>query len=230
MIQEIIDQALKEKEKHEPSGKISPSSLGQCYRRQYWSRKGEEPSNPIDERTLRVFACGKIFEDFVVSNILKQKPSWKTQIEITEGDIHGFADLVTSDEVCDVKSQHSKKFWYNCKEMQAGKDVREMFYNNWLQVMIYAMLLNLKKGRLIFVSKDDLCIQEYPQELDDFWLNEIDLELSKIRWYWREKTVPPAQPRLYGGEETKKECEYCQYKDKCFALENPKKPDKQLVL
>jgi len=223
MIQEIIDEALKSREQHEPSGLIRPSSLGQCYRRQYWSRKGEKPSNPIDERTMRVFKCGNIFEEFVVKNILSKHPDWQTQIEVNKDDIHGYADLVTPDEVDDVKSQHSRKFWHNDREMKAGGDIRAMFYNNWLQVLTYAWILVKPKARLIYISKDDLCIQEYVQELDNYWLNEIDMELAKDRYYWDFKTLPPAEPRLYGGIETKKECEYCQFFASCDAVEHSKK-------
>jgi hypothetical protein len=99
--------------------------------------------------------------------------------------------------------------------MKAGKDIGQMFYNNWLQVMIYALILGKPRARLIFVSKDDLCIQEYSLPLDDFWKRELDTELKTIRFIWEKKALPLASPRLYGGKETKKECEYCQFKDKC---------------
>lgn len=215
MVQEIIDSVLNSKEKKPSSGMISPSKLGQCYRRHYWSRKGETETNPPDERTKRVFACGNIFEDFVVKNLLLRYPDWQTQVEVTKDDVHGFADIVSPDEVMDVKSQHSKAFWWKTKEMQSGKDIVDIFYQNWLQVMMYAWILGKEKARLIYISKDDLAIQEYCITLDDYWKNELDMELTKIRYYWNNKVTPPAQPRLYGGEETKKECSYCQYKDKC---------------
>jgi hypothetical protein len=217
MIQEIVDDILKPKEERTRSGQISPSGLGQCYRRQYWSRKNEKESNPPDARTRRVFAMGNMVEKFIVENLLKRYPEWKTQVEVTQDDVHGYADIVSEDEVMDIKSQHSRKFWWNDKEMREGKDIRDMFYNNWLQVMQYAWILNRPKARLIFVSKDDLCIQEYSLDLDNYWKGELDMELTKIRYCWEMKTTPPAQPRLYGGEETKKECEWCQFKDKCFA-------------
>jgi len=220
MIQEILDAELSSKEKHQSSGLISPSALGQCYRRVWWARKNETPSNPPDNRTLRVFAMGHMVEKFVVDNLLKRYPDWQTQVEVTHDDVHGYADIVSPDEVMDVKSQHSRKFWWNTKEMQAGKDIRDMFMNNWLQVMTYAWYLNKPKARLIFVSKDDLCIQEYSLDCDDYWKGLIDEELTKIRYYCGNKTIPPATPRLYGGEETKKECEYCQYKDLCKEKEN----------
>jgi hypothetical protein len=164
---------------------------------------------------------GNLVEDFVITNILKRNPDWQTQVEVNFEDIHGYADLVTPDEVADVKSQHSRKFWYNTKEMQAGKDIKEMFYPNWLQVMTYARILGKPKARLIYVSKDDLCIQEYCLEFDTHWEKELDRELLLIRGFWTIKELPKATPRLYGGMETKKECSYCQFKDKCNATEKP---------
>lgn len=216
MIQEIIDEVLKPKEERIRSGLISPSSLGQCYRRQYWSRANEPVSNPIDSRTLRVFAMGHMVEKFIVDNLKQRYNDWGFQVEVNKDDIHGFLDIESPEEIMDVKSQHSRKFWYNTKDANDGKDIKDMFYNNWLQVMTYAWIRGKNKGRLIFVSKDDLSIQEYCLELDNYWKNEIDMELTKIRYYYDNKTLPPAQPRLYGGEETKKECSYCQFKDKCF--------------
>jgi len=164
---------------------------------------------------------GNMVEKFVVDNLLKRYPEWKTQVEITKDDVHGYADIVSTDEVMDVKSQHSRKFWYNTKEMQAGKDIKDMFYNNWLQVMEYAWILGLPKARLIYVSKDDLCIQEYSLDLDDYWKSELDMELTKIRYYFDKKTTPPAQPRLYWKEKEQQfgECQYCQFCNKCTDLE-----------
>ena len=217
MIQEIVDEVLERKE-HKVSGLISPSSLGQCFRRQYWTRLGEAPSNPIDERTLRVFKCGNMFEDFIVKALLTRYPDWQTQVEVTKNDIHGYADIVSPDEVMDVKSQHSRKFWYNTKEMQEGGDIKAMFYNHWLQVMVYALILGKSKARLVYVSKDDLCIQEYSIALDNYWINELNNELLVIRGNWELKKLPEPKPRLYGLDKKTgkpKECAYCQFKTKC---------------
>jgi len=215
-IQAVINEALKPQER-KPSGLISPSSLGQCFRRQYWARKGEMPSNPIDDRAIRVFKCGNLFEKFVVDNLLKVNPELKTQVEITKDDIHGYADIVTADEVIDIKSQNSKKFWYVAQEIKAGKKVEDIFYNNWMQVMTYAWVLGKEKAGLVFVSKDDLCIEQYTLPLDEYWKNEIDMELTKIRYYWDSKTLPPVSPRLYWKEKEQKfgECGWCPFKDKC---------------
>lgn len=209
-IQELIDQALMPKEEHKSSGKISPSSMGQCYRRIYWKRNQEPESNPIDNRVRRVFKAGNLFHDFVQNVILNSFKGWEKEVICSDDDVMGYADLVNRElgEVADIKSQHSRKFWYNNKEIEQGKNIRDMFYNNWLQIFTYCYILNLKSGRIVFVSKDDLCIQEYALPFDCYWQDEVDKEIKAIKSL---KELPEAKPRLYNG----KECEYCQYKDKC---------------
>ena len=67
MIQKKLDDSLakiqEERKNRTSSGKISPSQMGYCFRRQYWHRKGEPVTNPPDARLLRVFKCGNLFED-----------------------------------------------------------------------------------------------------------------------------------------------------------------------
>ena len=48
-IQGLIDKKLVQ-EPHKGAGKITASSLGYCYRAQYWSRQNEPQTNPPDER------------------------------------------------------------------------------------------------------------------------------------------------------------------------------------
>lgn len=220
-IQEIINLELQKeqlsKQGRERSGKYSPSLLGGCYRKQYWNRINEPQSNPPDERSLRKFKAGNLFEKFAVDLAIKQNPSLLLQVKVEDNDFLGFADIVNGEEVIDIKSIHSKGFWY----MEKSKDIREDKYNNWMQVLFYAWKLNKKYGKLCFISKDDLTIAEYRQELDDYWLNELDLEITKLQYYSSMKTIPPAYPRLYNG----KECDFCQFKNTCELKEknNPQK-------
>jgi len=87
--------------------------------------------------------------------------------------------------------------------------------------MWYCQELNKKRGRLCFVSKDDLCIQEYFQELDSYWIEKIDEELEFLRNYWRTEALPLAKPRAYKDNKTGKykECGYCLWKNKCEEIE-----------
>lgn len=217
-IQELIDNiiALEDKD-HVKSGKFSPSLFGRCYRLQYWNRKGEVQSNPPDTRTLRVFKAGKLFHDFVQKLLLCGEFGTQQEILIESEDVKGFADLVRENEVVDIKSQHSKAFWYMNKK---GVDIKKEKYPNWLQVGYYARELGKKFMRLVFISKDDLCVNEYVQPLDDYWLYEIEMELKELQSWWELQKLPFALPRCYQKKDGSfGECQYCGFLDRCKKLE-----------
>jgi hypothetical protein len=154
-----------------------------------------------------VFAVGHLFHEYIQS----QLEGYEKEVKVETDDILGFADLVSEDEVIDIKSQHSKAFWYMKKD---SYDITKEKYTNILQVMTYCYLLGKPKGRLIFVSKDDLCTEEYGFHLDK-WFGEVTTEIQTLREWWigMEATseLPPAIPRAYGG----KDCQYCMFLDRC---------------
>lgn len=211
MIQQKINEALlKEQEDRKSrvrSGKWKPSLLGRCYRAHYWARANEPESNPPNVRTLRVFAAGKLFHDFVQGFL----PPTEVEVKVEDDNVMGYADVVGEETVYDIKSQHSKAFWYSKRE---GYDIKKEKYTNWLQVMLYAKMLGKKFGCLMFVSKDDLCIEEYLDVLDN-WEDELARELDTLNGFWVEGKLPSAKPRAYNG----KECQYCNYKTKCDEYE-----------
>ena len=204
--QEQIDRAGRVR-----SGLISPSSFGRCFRYQIWNRKNEPPTNPPDLRTLRVFKCGHLFHDFVESHL----PPHQREVEIRVDDIYGFADIVLPDEVVDVKSQHSKSFWYMEK---SDYNIEKEKISNILQVCCYAHLLKKPKFTLMFVSKDDLCIAEY-SFFTDKYVHLVNEELKALRGWWIAENLPPKQPRAYGFDKKtgiSNECgKYCSFRDKC---------------
>jgi len=210
-IQELVNKELateqESRKDRQRSGKYSPSLLGCCYRRQWWNRSNEPVSNPSDERSLRIFKVGNFFHKWVQDLITKNNPDISTEVKLEDDNFLGFADVVNGEEVIDIKSVHSKAFWY----MEKSKDIVKDKYNNWLQVMFYAQKLGKKYGKLTFISKDDLTIAEYRQELDGYWLNELDMEITKLEYYWEHKTLPPGDPRAYDG----KECKYCNFQKTC---------------
>ena len=221
-IQAKIDEFLKKEseKKRVRSGCWSPSALGRCYRYQYWNRADEPKTELTDARGLRVFACGNLFHDFVQQFY----PDAQKEVSFKEEDVAGRADIVVGDEVIELKSVHSYQFHHFRK---AGYDINKEKYANILQLMTCAHFLGKPKGRLVFISKDDLCISEYGFYLNA-WEPEIMKELSTLRRYWDIKELPPPEPRAYGGKEGK----YCPYWSKCNELgfkcpkEGPKKVSK----
>jgi len=220
-IQSLFNEQLakeqSERVNRERSGKFSPSSLGRCYRNQYWNRKNELITNPPDERSLRVMKCGSFFHWVIQKAVLGSSPNIQKEVLVEIDDFKGFADLVDYDldEVIDIKTIHSYGFKYLKQET-----IAEEKYTNWMQVMFYAWQLGKHWGKLVFVSKDDLRIDEYRLELDNYWKGELDMEITRLKYYWDSKTLPPAQPKAYNG----KDCEYCNWLNLCLEKEGKNHP------
>ncbi len=225
-IQLLIDTHLKqerEKHPHTSSGRYVASNLGKCYRAQFWYRAGEPVSNPLDERTYRVFAVGAIFHEFVQDIIAKQNNA-QMEVSASNEDFSCRADMVIEDEVFELKSQHSRAFWY----MTKSENIAEDKLPNILQGLFCAKLLGKKKLRLVFISKDDLCIQEYGFALNEEWEEKLAQEIKTLNEIWTKQELPPACPRAYPKKKGDKityqtECEkYCNYKTKCEEIEQAK--------
>jgi len=226
-LEQIIDDYIKterEEEGHIKSGLYVASSLGQCYRRQYFNRKDEPPTNPFDKRTLRVFQVGTMFHEYITEIY---EAWWRTQegkdplylnYKVQKDDVIGYPDIVTDEEVVELKTQHSRKFWYMHKKPELDIIIEQP--EHVLQAVFYAACLDKPNIKLVYISKDDLSIEEYPVVVSDFLKMKLDLEISTLNDYWVKKALPPAEPRLYkdkGGKS--KECSYCLWKDKCSEIE-----------
>ena len=210
-IQQMIDNALLKEEEIKStrirSGKFSPSSFGRCYRMQYWNRKNEPKSNPVDVEALRRFKVGNIIHEYMQQFFPQAQKEVK--IEVAD-DVIGFADIVLADEVVDIKSCRTFEFKLLVKpnyDIEVGKTT------NCLQVMSYALFLNKPQGRLIFIEKDALDSTEFVLQTKD-WKDRIEDELTILRGQWKKDELPSPNPRAYGGHEGK----YCSYRDKCLSL------------
>lgn len=184
-IEQLINQALQPKEKR-PINSWHPSALGSCLTGAYLNRLGVEPDKELDERVLRIFSVGKQFEDWLVNLIKESGATIETQkrIEWPEMDVTGYVDLIIDEMPVEIKTKHSKSFWYMTKQGAPRQ--------NQMQLWVYLKVLNVKVGRLVFLSKDDLAVQEYPVYLEDEQLaNEVINELTILNRAWEEKLPPP---------------------------------------
>ena len=215
MIEELLDNdLLKEQEKHEKrvrSGKFTPSSFGQCYRRQIWKRKGEPESDKPPIETLRTFRIGKLFHQMIQSLL----PFHLTEVEVSNDNIFGYADIVTNEEVIDIKSQNTYAF----KLMGKPEFVlAEQKMDHILQVCTYAYLLGKQKARLVYINKESMEIREFELMVDDY-LQQIEKEIAVlVNWLMKDE-LPPPEPRLYKKKDGFGECLYCQFYTKCKGKE-----------
>jgi len=218
ILADVLDKEREVRKNRERSGKFNPSSFGQCFRRQIWNRMNVEPSNPPDNRTLLVFKCGTLFHDFIQGLMTADTAGLGIEVRVEEDDVLGYADVVSNDEVIDIKSQHSFAFKYMHEE---GFDVETDKIDHVMQVSYYAIRLGKPNYRMVYVSKDDLLIEEYSRPVGEWVKMKLEEELKTLREYWANKTIPEAKPRLYKDKKTGKckECTYCQMKDKCDEYE-----------
>lgn len=228
LAQELDKKLLSEQELKKDrirSGKFSPSNFGYCFRKQVFSRMNVPQSNPPDIRSLRVFKAGSIFHDFFQGLL----PEHEIEVKIETDDICGYADIVIKESktVVDIKTMHSKGFWYLAK---AG-NVETQKFHNILQVMTYVYLLGYEKGKLVFTDKDTLCIEEYDFTLDA-WKEVVELEINTLKGLWQQYkdngTLPLPAPRVFGNDKKTgeaNECvKYCSYRDHCYKLQNKPLP------
>jgi hypothetical protein len=215
MIEKLLDEHL-EKENSKPrkrSGKFSPSSFHQCYRRQIYNRRNEPQTNPPNERALRIFKIGNIVHEYLQKLIPNHEQVCEVKFE--NENFIGFADHVGDNYIEDFKTVGSFKFkQINVKNAVIDVNCRDYI----LQLMTYCYFMDKPIGKLTFVNKDDWQIKTFEFKLEDY-KDKVEMEMNTLMNYWSTKTLPPATPRLYHG----KECMYCNFKGLCKSTEKEKK-------
>jgi len=176
----------------------------------YLERKGIIPDEDFDERTLRVFSVGNIFEDWVVDTIKATGKEVETQVRVEDKKlgVSGKIDLKMDNVLYEIKSKHSKAFWYMLKKDAPMQQHEE-------QLWTYLYLTNIEKGYIVYVSKDDLAIQEYPVYLENEDIkNSVFTQLKVLNLAWK-KELPPPPP-----EKDTWQSKYCRWHKQC--LKQPK--------
>lgn len=211
-VTELINTAIRERDTHTPQH-WSPSRLGSCLCGMYLERLGVPPDEEFDDRTLRVFSAGKLFEDWVIGLITKTDVKFETQVECLweEMDARGYADLVVENGtkiVYEIKSKNSRAFWYMDKKKEGPNR------QHALQLWYYLECLKLPQGRLLYLEKDTLTTLEYiVLHSDDLLRQEVTAQLTLLNRAWKEKIAPP-----YATEGW--QVDYCRFHKKCVAQPN----------
>jgi hypothetical protein len=201
-----------------PTGYWRSSSLGSCLCGAYLARQGKAADEPFDDRTLRVFSLGHFAEDWLLDLVSRSLPAGyamdrQLEYKSRDGTLVGHYDArVTTAEgvplVYELKSCHSRKFWYMVNQGR-GADVHHK-----MQLWSYLWMSGVAEGRIVYVSKDDLCLQEYPV----FWSDEglrklVEDELATLNQAWALQVAP--DPVLDPKDWRYR---YCRYHRQCTAI------------
>lgn len=134
-------------------------------------------------------------------------------------------DEFTDEYIVECKSKHSKAFWYMDKKGEGAQTHHKMQLHSYLYMMnkYGGSVINpvdgsvtskidhrggrLKEGAILYVSKDDMALLEYPVRLNDVELEKMwKFEVETLNKCWNEKTAPPAPEK---GSWQEKYCEFC---------------------
>lgn len=175
----------------------SASSAGYCMRKQIFERL-KIPYTSEDARKQRVFSAGDIFHSWIQGVTKSAGLSLGQEILLEDKDlmIRGHADdLINLDNhliVYDYKSAHSRSFSY-------AKD-RPMSYYHKMQLGTYLYILHspgwqavfgdIKEGRVMKISKDDLRMLEHQLMYTPALKKEIVAYWTTLNGYWNRKKLP----------------------------------------
>lgn len=209
----LIDDYIKSRDPKEYTS-WRASSLGGCPRKHFYKRLGIKETTPPDERTNRVFQAGHIFHKFIQD--IAEEGTTLSEVELFDKDLDlgGRYDLLVNTGgkkiLYDIKTQHSRSFWWMEK---SNKTMAEQYPHHVRQLMSYMLMLKrlsppVDEGRILYVSKDDLCTKEVSYLLTPEREQEVLDELKMLNKHWKEKTLPECTcHKLFNG----KGPSYCDY-------------------
>lgn len=196
-IQSILDGVIAKRNEANNSkrtgGAITPSQLGKCTRAIMCKDK-KLPELPFTANQLRTFACGFIFEGFVLDILEETKTLVKRQMEVEYRGIKGTLDSVISlngeNVLFDVKSVKTDKFLYLDKgEIDLTYALQLTFYHKALQGKMELS----KTARILYTEKDNLLIKEVPVVCENYY-EQLDKRIDELLALKAQKDLPAEVP------------------------------------
>lgn len=213
-IQEIINKELRRDEKDKKITSWHASGLGTCPTGRYLQRIGKERDELFDDKTLRLFDMGHKLESWVIELIgknIESNVTFETQVRVEDkiNNLSGYADMVLEKDnekiVYEIKSRQSMAFWHMVRK---GKGANE---HHQMQLWAYLKNLNIKEGRLIYFSKDDMAVSEYPIFLNNKNLEKLVMDDLNMMNQALKKKLPPKPIEDKKAWQNK----YCGYHKQC---------------
>ncbi len=114
----------------------------------------------------------------------------------------------------DFKSQHSASFQYieNAPKKEHVAQLRSYLY--FAKISGIEMYQDIKEGRLLYISKDDMRTVEHVVYLTPESEEEIKAELGYLNECYKQDILPPQLPDIAEGRKNW-QCSYCPYLTYC---------------
>lgn len=206
-LSDLIDKFYSDRQKDRGQTHFYITDAGKCPRAIFFKFK-EVPREEMEARVLRMFDHGDYIHQLIMKPLLSIREIHvvASEVDIPPRElIRGRADAIISDGkeqyVLDIKSINSMIF----KNLENPKE------ENINQIQLYLHFFKIRKGILLYVSKDTQDLKEflvnYDSNLSQNLLNDLVQLKSKID----SNTIPvrlASWPKNW-------QCQYCQFKEIC---------------
>lgn len=223
---------------NEPRDYLWASEIGKPHYDIYHKLIGTKPDNPITIEALGKIQAGEMFEEVYVNQlrnrgisvVTKIKCKLKTRKYLT---ITGEVDCQVRREITEIKSVNSNAFWH-IQRKNSGDWFTGFYVPYYFQLITYLKAKRRKKGKLIFISRDDTTKAEITV------YNKKDTEKDKLwhQWmkemtqFYKGKKEPPKIPKFVKGKvynrstkeydevwELNKQLEYSNYRGRIVGMD-----------
>lgn len=192
---ELLDNRIAGKDESHRLKHFHVTSLSMCARGVIIARKNPQFVEH-DARTKRIFSCGHLFEEFVLSALPKERViATQEQVAWPEFGLIGSCDVIVKDDagnplLLELKSQNSRAFHWNKK--RGGAQEHHIQQVNLYYSKLKEKYPNLTMG-IAYVSKDDLCLDTYTVQEDTKLVTKA-LETAKtLKTHWDAGTLPEVE-------------------------------------
>lgn len=223
----------------EPDGMWHPSGLYGCDRKTIYEVRATPPTDDRDDRSYRILEVGQILHDFIQGAVKSSNTyvaaAWdEVKVKSPDLNLTGSVDMLVkhhdgSFEVLEFKTINSYAFKYKelPKEDHVGQVRAYMYmlrYHGGVDQEgneISPLGSSLERARIVYVSKDDMMMEEYPIE----WSAQGDADLvsriERLQSHQDAGTLPERlQPEVKKGKLQRNWlCGYCQFQTKCWDVD-----------
>lgn len=223
LINNFLREVAGEEEANEGDAKgFRASGLGSCKLKRHWKRLGKK-GDPIDDRGLRVFAVGHLFHEWLQKMTRLKGISIFSEIELEYRDPKTGKILLTGhlDDLLyvkelhalvlmDYKTVHSQKFHYLDRGEKDSHYEKQVISYMLMLIQKFPFLLGILRDlRILYVSKDDLCVREPAIIPSPEKVQSVISEIEEINEAFDAGREPLPIPEM------KWECGYCTYASQC---------------
>lgn len=187
-LEKDIREYLKTSYKTRKPNHLSPSSFGNCIRRQVWELRGIKQHPPKDilkqQRAMRMgTAIGDEFQRWM-KEVYGSRAQFEVVVEKPEYNIRGRVDAVVDGELYEIKSANS----FSYKNIIANP-TGDHYFNR--QLHYYPWAAGKDFIYLVVIAKDSATVKQLKIPIDWGIVTDIIDEATEINWYLNNDEDPP---------------------------------------